>query len=367
VLKILFWAHGLFKKAASRVFFVSSEDIVRERFSYAKSLFGVVLIGLFLICALVGIIWWAKIWTLSVSFGDVSKWFSTPLFGIGKGTTSPLTIATLLTIVLFVCVGFLAAYAFNRFILGRIFELMVVDIGVQHAVTNIIRYLFVIAASLLALQSAGLGGLITYFYVLILGIGYIIKEPLNDLISYFIILVQRPVKIGDYVQLDHDVLGVVRKITPKSVMLRRRNSHTIVVPNSVFIAKPVMNWSYSRSFIAFPDVMVTVNIGADPLYVKELLAQAVDAHPQILKNPKPVIRFENFKEYGFEFLVRGFISSSYVLEQWDIASDVRLAIVSKLRSNGVEIAVWLGCNDDQPTRVQQYQEDAEQDMVKKPE
>ena len=76
-----------------------------------------------------------------------------------------------------------------------------------------------------------------------------------------------------------------------------------------------------------------------PMRVKELLLQAVESHPNVLKNPRPIIRLDDFAECGYLFMLRGYLSSVYTHEQWDIASDVRLIIIKKLRDNNIKIAV----------------------------
>jgi small-conductance mechanosensitive channel len=134
---------------------------------------------------------------------------------------------------------------------------------------------------------------------------------------------------------------VVRKITPRAVVIRKNNSHMIVVPNASVINRPVYNWNYVRNFIAFDDIKVPIAFKEDPLKVKELLVTVINANPNILKNPKPVIRLEEFRDYGYIFLVRGFLSSDLTLEQWEIASDVRLAIIKILRENNIEVASSL--------------------------
>ena len=339
LLKCLHLGHSLIKRGASLIFFSSQEEVVRERFPYAKTWFGISIIVSFLFFSFIGIIIGAKIWGWPIAFKDVLRWLNQPILGIGKGTSSPLTSITILTILLFIIAGFFVAFCFNRFVLEKIFDLMLVDAGAQNAITNLTRYVLVAAAILLAFQSVGYGGLITYMYVLVLGIGYLIQNPLHDLIAYFIILLQRPIKVGDYIQLEDNVMGVVRKITPKSVTLRRKNSTTIVVPNAQIINKPVINWNYTRNFIAFNDILLNVGYKEDPAKVKDLLLSAVDSHLKILKNPKPVIRLEDFTQDGFQFLVRGFLSSSYTMEQWEIASDVRLSIIKILRENGIDVAM----------------------------
>lgn len=100
-----------------------------------------------------------------------------------------------------------------------------------------------------------------------------------------------------------------------------------------------MNWNYTRNFIAFDDILIRVDFRENPTKVKELLMQAVESHQNVLKNPRPIVRLDDFAENGYLFMVRGYLSSVYTLEQWDIASDVRLHIIKKFHDNNIKIAV----------------------------
>ena len=338
LIKGMLWVHGLFKQGMSYIFFTHKEAVVRERFSHAKTLFGLVIIASFLIVCFMGVIIGAKIWGWPVSFKDIMGLFNEPL--MLKGTKSPITTFSLLQIILFILSGFVVAYALNRFVLDKIFDLLLVESGVQHTVTRIIQYVVIIVAVFIGFQNVGLGSLIGYlFTALAFSIGWYIKEPISDFFSYFIILVQRPIKIGDYVQIDSETSGVVRMITPRSVIIRRKNSTTLVVPNSYVVGRSIENWNYVRNYIAFNDINILISFKENPLEVKEILFTVVDAHQNVLKNPKPIIRLNDFGESGFVFMVRGFISASYTLEMWDIASDIRLAMIKALRDKGIEIAV----------------------------
>lgn len=339
LLKVLHGAHLLIKRGASQLFFFNQDDVVRERFGHAKTWFGIAIIGSFLLLAIIGSLVAAKIWGWPIVFNDIVRWLNQPLLGLGKGTSHPLTSITIATFLLFIVSGFILAYCVNRFVLEKVFDLMLVDSGVQNAITSLIRYLIVAAALVLGLQSVGYGGLITYLYVLILGIGYLFQGLLNDLIAYFIILLQRPIKVGDYIKIDETVMGVVRKITPKSVILRYKNSVTFVVPNTQVINKSVVNWNYARNFIGLNDIFITVNFGENPARVKEILLKAVESHPNILKNPKPIIRLSDFQEYGYQFMIRGFVSSNFTLEMEDIGSDIRFIVAKSLTENNIQVAV----------------------------
>jgi small-conductance mechanosensitive channel len=338
LLKALSLLHDFVKKATSLLFFSQDDTIVRERFSYAKTCFGLVIIASFVILGFIGFIGAAKIWGWNVVPADFRQWLNVPL--LLEGTTHPITTMSLLKIIAFIMSGFVLAYSSKQYVLARIFDLLLVESGVQHTVTSIIQYIVIIIAIFFAFNSVGLGSLIgNVFIALALSIGLYIKDPISDFIAYFIILVQRPVKIGDYVKIDEDTMGVVRKITPRSVMLRRKNSTTIIVPNSHIVSKSIENWNYVRNFIAINDITLLIYFNEDPHRVKTILQNAVEEHNNVLKNPRSIIRLTNFSEYGYEFMVRCFISSAYTLEMWDIGSDIRLLIAKALQDNNIELAM----------------------------
>jgi len=338
LLKVLLYLHGLFRRAAKFLFFDEQDTVVRERFDSAKTWFGLSIIISFLFFSFIGILIAARIWNLPITYKSAIDWFREPL--LLKASANPITAISLMTMLIFIIAGFIIAYALNRFVLERIFDLLLVDTGVQHMVTRLLRYIIVAVSVMVAFHTVGLGGLVTWFIAALgLSIGWVLKDPIADVVAYFIILVQRPVKIGDYIKLNDEVMGVVRKITPRSVVVRRKNSISIVIPNSHLITKPIENWNYTRNFIAFDDILVAIHFKEDPGIVKNLLMQAVSEHPQILRNPSPIIRLHEFDVRGYMFLVRGYLSSAYTLDQWDIASDIRILIVQKMRTHNIEFAV----------------------------
>ncbi len=334
---LLYWLHGLFKRMSSRVFFATVDDVSRERFANAKTWFGIAIISSFLILSFFGLVIGAKIWGWPITLSKITEFFHYPL--IGGGTETAITLVTFFKILAFVFIGFVAAYSLNKFVLDRIFDLLLIDPGVQHTVSSIAQYLVIITAVFLGFQNAKLGVLVNYIFAgLVLGLGWVLKEPISDFVAYFIILVQRPIKIGDFIQVDHDITGVVRKITARSVILRRKNSTTLVVPNAFLISRTIVNWNYTRNFIAFDDIIILVDYKEDPERVKGVLYAVVEEFPNVLKNPKPWVRLDNFDEYGYEFMVRGFISSVYTLEKWEIASNIRLAIVKAFEKHKIKLA-----------------------------
>lgn len=343
IVYVLFWLHDLLKRVSSKAFFQTKDDTVRERFIYAKTWYGLFVIATLLTMLAIVVVIIAKFWGWPqglaniAQWEDVKSWLSTPF--LFKHTDYPISFYSLFKLVFFFIGGLAAAFAFDKFVLDRIFDVLFVEPGVQHAVSSITRYFIVIIAIIAGFHTLGLGSHVWYFILAAgAGLGFVIKDPLFDFISYFIILIQRPVKVGDYIRFDEDIRGVVRRITPRTVVLRRRNSTTIVVPNSQIMSKSFSNWNYSRGFTAFDDIYLTVDYEQDPQKVKDILMNAVRANQYVLKSPSPIIRLFRFGAYGYVFQIRGFISTNYTLDMWDIASDVRLGISKALHDQGIKIS-----------------------------
>lgn len=334
----LWWLYEGLKQGVYTLFFLKAEEAARERFTNAKTWFGLALVSFFIFFLIAGGIIAARIWGWTISIHDIRDIMNEPL--MFKGTPDPVTFVSFLKVIGFIISGFIVSYSINRFILTRIYNLFLVDSGVQHTVTSIMRYIVFIITILVGFTYIGLGQHIGYLIAaLAVSVGWVLKDPINDFISYFIILVQRPIKIGDYVQIDKNTQGVVRKITPRSVILRRKNSTTLILPNSYVIGQSIENWNYSRSFIALNDIIFTIDYDADPENLQSIIFTVAQEHPNVLRNPKPIVRLEEFAEHGFVFLVRAYVSTLYVLEMWDIASDIRINIVKALRQHDIKIAI----------------------------
>ena len=343
IIYVVFWAHDLLKRISTKLFFQVKEDMARERFSYAKTSYGLFVTATLLIMITITVIVVAKIWGWPealvniASAQDVKNWIFEPIWGVT--TDNPVSLYSIMKFFFYIVLGIIVALSFDRFVLDRIFDVLFVEPGVQHAVSGITRYMIVLITAIIGFQTIGLGTNIWYL-MLASGatLGWALKDPIFDFIAYFIILIQRPVKIGDYIRFDEDFRGVVRRITPRTVVLRRRNAATVIVPNSQIMTRQFTNWNYSRGFTAFDDIFLTVDYKEDPAKVKELLDEAVKANKYVLKSPSPVIRLYRFGAYGYVYQIRGFLSSNYMLDMWDIASDIRLTIAKLLKDNNIEIA-----------------------------
>lgn len=338
IVRLVLFLHGLVKTGSSRLLFSQEAGMIKERFDHAKTFFGFIMIVSFLLFCFIGGVIIAKICGWPIALHDIYLLFYEPI--MFSGTAHPISPLSILQIIGFVLIGFLFSYALEQFVFAKIFDLLLIDVGIQHTIIRITQYVVVIIAVFIGFQNVGLERIVGYaFTALALSIGWYIKEPISDFFAYFIILVQRTIKIGDFIRVEGEIEGVVRKITPRSVMLRRKNSTTLLIPNTLIVQKVVANWNYIRSFVAFDDIRIAIQYYEDPARVRNILLQVLNNHPRILKTPKPIVFLDQFGDHGYIFMIRGFISSTYTLDMWEIASEVRLAIIQALRDNNVQIAI----------------------------
>lgn len=341
------WAHNRMKRMAVDLFFYYTDtDAVKERFAAGRFLYGIFVISTLIVFVIAGIWFGARIWGTSLTLRDVASWLDYSLYTQfdEKGNDVSVRVSSLFNIFFFVVGGIAVAAFINRFVLRRALDPFLVEPGVQNTILTLVKYIIIITAVFMGLNMAHLEGLTTKLAILIAGVGFAAQEAVRDFFSYFILLVQRPIKIGDLIEVadmsreNNPLIGVVRHITPRTVMIRQRNSVTTIIPNSRVIMNPVINWSYSRSFIGFDDMLIAISYTADPTAVRALILSLMDKNPHILKSPAPVVRLHNFLEHGYQFLIRGYLASEKVMEQWDIASDFRFELVKQLKAAGIEIA-----------------------------
>ena len=342
VIRMLFLLYGFVRRTSVLIFFSSEREVLRERFYLAKTWYSLVAIFLLFFFFFLGLWLVAWFWGKAIPLDSLAEFFTQKKIIISiaeNGQRQQVSVLDLLSTFSFIPLAFIVASVIDKFLLYRLFGMLLVDPGVHNTVSIISYYFSVIFVITIGLWYEGFGFLIVYYMgPLFLGMAWALRDVFNDFVAYFIILVQRPLKVGDYIRLDNEVMGVVRRITPRSVVLRRQNSYSIIVPNSRIMRDVVNNWDYSRSFIAFPDIMVSIRYFEDPAFVRELLLQAITSTDNVLKTPAPVIRLEEFNANGFSFLVRAFISSEKTLEQWEIASQARFAIVKNLRAHGIDLS-----------------------------
>ena len=132
-------------------------------------------------------------------------------------------------------------------------------------------------------------------------------------------------------------LGTVHKISARTTTIITPKNHSFILPNSDIVRKVVNNWGRGRFAVGF-DMYVRVDMSSNPHQVKQLISETVQEHPLILKVPNTIIRLEEIEDDMQIFLVRAYISARRVKEQWEISSQLRMALIKLFADKGIQFA-----------------------------
>lgn len=258
--------------------------------------------------------------------------FTLPLLQLGGVTVSLWTIARL---VLFVALLLYLSGILRRW-LSRSLSRTRLDAGARETTAAVVRYVVVLVGLLVILQTSGLD--LTTFNVLAgavgLGVGIGLQNIAANFISGLILMFERPVKIGDRI----DVAGVegdVIHIGARSTTVVTNDNIAIIIPNSSLVSENVVNWSHTGETVRF-SVPLTVAYGTDPRLTEQLLLSAARECRDVLAEPAPTVRLAQLGEYGLRFELRVW-STNLLHRKGVLISTLNSAIYDKVREQGVEI------------------------------
>ena len=211
-----------------------------------------------------------------------------------------------------------------------------VDEGVVDAFVHIGRYLFLAIGTLVILQSAGidLSALTVLLGALGVGLGFGLQNVTSNFVSGLIILIERPIKIGDRVEVG-DLTGTVRHVGARATTIVTNDEIAIIVPNSEFISSRVTNWSYTGRTVRF-HVPVGVAYGSDVERVREVLLDVARRHRGVVSDPKPDVIFHGFGDSSLDFELRVW-TMDYIHVPLIFRSELNFAVWHALKEAGVEI------------------------------
>ncbi|MGI8556632.1 MAG: mechanosensitive ion channel family protein [Pyrinomonadaceae bacterium] len=255
------------------------------------------------------------------------------IFALGDAKITPLSIIylLLLTALLVYVSGKLRSVLVER-VLGRTH----LDAGARQAIGTISRYVLLFLGVLIILQTVGIN--LTTLNVVAgavgIGVGFGLQNIASNFISGLIILTERPVKVGDRIEVGN-VDGKVMSIGARSTAVRTNDNITIIVPNSKFISENVVNWSFKESIIRFR-VPVGVAYDADLHLVKKLLLEAAAENKDVLTDPKSAVRLMKFGDSSIDLQLWVWTKDK-LQRNGVLISDLNFAIWDKFCANNIEI------------------------------
>ena len=261
--------------------------------------------------------------------------------GIPLAWNRPLPGVTLTLVQIFLLVALLLgvfwvaartkSFLFNRFLVNS-----GLDRSLQYAISQIVSNVVLVVGVFIVLDNAGihLGTLTVFAGAVGVGIGFGLQNIASNFISGLVILAERPITIGDRVEVA-GVAGQVQQIRARSTVILTNDNITMIVPNTKFIDSPVTNWTYGDPRVRFR-IPIGVAYGSDLEKVRNALLEVAREDSHVLPQPEPTVFLETFGESSINLeLVVWSKEMSYRPRRF--RSDLNFAIAQKLREAGIEI------------------------------
>ena len=270
-----------------------------------------------------------------MTWTDLQAWWSEPLFNLGDQAFS---VGGVLKLVAFCVLALWLSRVLRRWLSRRALPRFGVEPGAAFAIANLTSYAFVVIAFMVALQTAGidLSSLAVILGALGVGIGFGLQTIVSNFVSGLILLFERPIQVGDRIQLEQ-LHGRVVRIRARATEVLTNDNIAVIVPNSEFVAQRVINWSRggAQMRVRLP---VGVPIDSDVELVRRALLEAAASVDAVLTAPPPHVRLKRFAESSLEFELLVW-TSELLHRKGECESRVNYAILDALRRHGIPLPI----------------------------
>jgi small-conductance mechanosensitive channel len=225
---------------------------------------------------------------------------------------------------------------FLRFVLEEdVYDRLALPSGIPYAVSKMVNYVVLAIGFFIAISASGVE--MTQLTILAsaftLGIGFGLQNIFNNFVSGVILLFERPVRVGDIIQLD-DTVGVVSHIGIRASVIRTPDSSEIIVPNGNLIAGKVVNWTLSNRQRGLT-IPLTLASSAEPCKVIDLLTGVAAQQPLVTKTPAPAAFLSKLGGDSFSYELHVWTNNA---EQWvRLRSELAVALNAELTKQGIAI------------------------------
>lgn len=251
-----------------------------------------------------------------------------------QGVTVKKVVTALIILIAGLIIARIVISAFIRRLLPR----ARLDENASAAVEKLLYYAALVFIALFTLRTVNipltaftfLGGAIA------IGVGFGAQNLINNFISGFIIMIERPIKIGDMIEVKES-FGTIEEIGARCTRIRTAGNVHILVPNSSFLEKEITNWTLSDQRVR-AQIPVGVAYGSDTRRVAELMRKAAVEHGKVLGTPEPFVIFDDFGDNSLVFQLFFWIRIARLMDRRIIESDVRFHIDSLFWDAGIVIA-----------------------------
>lgn len=267
---------------------------------------------------------------------DIVDWMWRLLTGLRIGGHTISLVAILIGVVVFV-LALAALQLLRRALRERVLPSMEINQTVQYTIDAGLNYVGIVAAALLGITALGVdfSNLALIVGALSVGIGLGLQGIANNTISGIILLVERPIKVGDWVTVGRHE-GSVKRINIRATELQTAQRASVIVPNSEFLQTAVINWTYADN-MSRVDIAITVAYGSDLAKVEAALMKAATDNPLVATTPKPFTVFGKIAPNGLEWELRCFLRNIATTPM--ARTQLNHAVLDNLAEAGIELAV----------------------------
>jgi len=269
-----------------------------------------------------------------MTWTEILSVFTKPLFQLGQ---TWISLATMVQFVLVGVIAFVLSRLIRRLLRTRVLARTKFDVGLQYAIARISSYVVLALGFIVGLETIGID--LRSFTVIAgalgVGIGFGLQNIVSNFVSGLIILGERPVQVGDRVDLGNSTVGRVERIGARATHVLTNDNIMIIVPNSEFIMGRVVNWTHVDPRVRFR-VTVGVGYGSDPRQVEALLLEVAAGNAHVLKDPVPAVVFREFGESSLNFELRVW-SGDMAHRPGTLESELNFAIWEKFKEHKIEI------------------------------
>lgn len=270
----------------------------------------------------------ARAWGLVVDMWQIE------LYSVGD---SSVTIGKVIIAMLVLAVGLTLARRTTRFVSRRLLSHLPLPDNTRQNIERGMRSFFVLMVFLFALRVVNIPLTIFTFLggTLAIAVGFGAQNILNNFISGLILMAERPVRVGDLIEVDQTT-GVIEEIGARSTRVRMATGIHVVLPNSVLLENKVVNWTLTDQVVR-SSVTVGVEYGTDPRTVMGLISRATLSIETIEKTPPHFVMLEDFGESSLIFTVNFWVSIVEPLNKKRSESQLRIAIAELFAEHGISI------------------------------
>lgn len=214
-------------------------------------------------------------------------------------------------------------------------------------VLSVVLY-FIAISFILTSFGVNITALVTTAGVASLAVSLAAQDTLSNVIGGVMILVDRPFRVGDMIELLDGRTGIVQEISLRTTRIRQFDGNALVVPNKDMANTRLINYAQPTLRAAIRQT-IRVALDTDVDKAKQVVLHTIEAHPEVLKDPAPVVRFTAFGASSLDLFMSCWVEDFN--HMWRIQDELNTSILRAFRAAGIELAmehqaVWIHLDDD---------------------